>query len=127
MTVGDLPPACAAVLIADHDLFQGGYVEAVLIARGIATLGPFRDAESAIAAIETPGLGAAVIAQPSDGAGGLAEELDRRGIPFLTLTHLADDRTGPTLERPFAGYQVADWVAQALGHTARLRVALVQY
>ncbi|HEX8555864.1 MAG TPA: hypothetical protein VF695_14255 [Sphingomonas sp.] len=124
MTAAGTPPAGeAAVLLADGDAFQGGYIEAVLVARGIAVVGPFVDRQSALEAIATPGLGAAVIADPRERQkpDRLAEELDRRGIPFLTLAPADHAAARPSLAQPFAGYQVADWVVRTLAERADSR------
>jgi hypothetical protein len=119
--VSETPDAARpAVLIVDNDEFEASYVETVLVDRGVHVIRSTQCIEQALDLVRTPGLRAAIIAQPNVSVPGdrLASELREIGIPYLTLarpTSRSAPLTGePALTRPFAAYQVADWVLQAM-------------
>ena len=108
------------VLLADAASFEAGYLVAVLHARGVEVLGPSTDLSCALAAIATPRGCLVVLAHPfgAEDRGRLIEALSASGTPCLTLppsAALRPLRHAAVLERPFAAYQVADWV---IGHLA---------
>lgn len=112
-----LPPPVIVLLVAD-DHFERSYVGTVLAARGVGILGPFAHPLPALAAIATTTPDAAVMAWSGDPAAGqpLSDELVRRAIPCLTVTQVpmpATD-TDSRLTRPFAAFQVAEWVSAAI-------------
>lgn len=114
MTADRVPPS-HIVLLADDDVFECGYVEAVLAARGIAVVGSSIAEEPVLATIEGQALSAAVVTHPSEPQ--MLDALGRQGIPYLVLARQADipvDPNRPVLVRPFAAYQVADWVLTVL-------------
>ncbi len=117
----DAPPSPAIVLlVADID-FEREYVGDVLAARGIGILGPFAHPLPALAEIAATLPEAAILAWSGDPAEGrsLSYELARRAIPYLTVTQAPmPTDTASRLTRPFAAFQVAEWVSAAL--TARL-------
>lgn len=104
------------VLIIDEDAFEAGYVASVLEPCGIDVVGPFPDMRDALAAIETDGLQAAVIGRQDDAetGGSLLAALHAREVPYLSLLHGIRATTvaagHPVLAKPFAAYQVADWI-----------------
>ncbi|WP_267393738.1 MULTISPECIES: hypothetical protein [unclassified Sphingomonas] len=112
----------AVVMVADADAFEASYVSATLGARGVQVLGPFAELTAAQLALDSePQLTAAVIGQPSVAAAApLTAALQRRGVPYLLLLPYPSLRSGvaeagtPRLIKPFAAYQVADWVAGVL-------------
>lgn len=113
-------PVGQAVLLVNEDAFESGYVASVLGARGITVVGPYADVPSALHALEAAApIGAAVTSgRFSDGmADILFRELAGRAVPHLTLISAKDIPVAShrlTLARPFAGYQVADWVVYVL-------------
>lgn len=111
------PPPATVLLVADVD-FEREYVGDVLAARGIGILGPFAHPLPALAAIATTSPDAAVMAWSGDPADGrpLSDELTRRAIPYLTVTRapMSPTDTNPRLTRPFAAFQVAEWVSVAI-------------
>ncbi|MDR6125915.1 DNA-binding NarL/FixJ family response regulator [Sphingomonas sp. SORGH_AS802] len=116
--MNDVPsPPHALVLLIDDAGFERDYVHGVLTARGIEVLGPFADSRAGFAAIGNVPPDAAVVAwsgPPADRQR-LSDELARRAIPCLTI----GDEPRPVvldthLPRPFAAFQVAEWVCVAL-------------
>ena len=107
----------------DRDAFQAGYVSSELGCRGIRVLGGFASAEEAIQALQAePNIRAAIVAQATHVmASPLVDALKRRNVPYLlllpsnTMKHETEIIETPVLAKPFAAYQVADWVSGILG------------
>lgn len=110
-----------AILIADGDNFESGYVLAALEAAGLPVVGPLRsagDVELALAGGTSPR--AVVLANRlSDGpTWALAERLRERGIAHLVLIGPPwdGDSVDPpgisVLRKPFGAYQVVEWASQ---------------
>ncbi|MEG3088285.1 hypothetical protein [Sphingomonas sp. PB4P5] len=112
----DRQPPRVTALVVDTDSFEAGYVASVLTERNVAVLGPFGDVETALAAIvDTPPQTAILGRQQSlESRGRLVAALAERGIPYLSLLQSAVVppalRNHAVLAKPFAGYQVAEWV-----------------
>ena len=115
------PPDTATqvtVLIVGTEAFEGGYVASVLAARDIRVAGPHATLEEGLEAIDTARPSAAIVSPRTDNLLlGVIEALEERRIPYLTLigsdaAAVMGDR--PFLTRPFAGYQLADWVVAAV-------------
>lgn len=110
----------ASVVIADDDLFEGGYVVAALVAAGQPVIGPVRSSEEVYALIDGRGPPRAVVlaVELADGPSwDLAEALRTRDIAHLLLigrsAHEDHDLRGRSvLQKPFGAYQVVEWVAQ---------------
>ena len=105
------------VLVADHHVFEAGYVSSLLEERGVSVVGPLVDVEAALGAAGSLDLTAAVVCGPACGPAEarLVDLLDRRGVPYLTLAHhgAGEPTPGrPVLTVPFAAYQVVDWVLE---------------
>jgi DNA-binding NtrC family response regulator len=108
-----------AVLFADDDTFQIAYVGSALTAAGHTFIGPIRSSDGVrdlIAGGATPR--AVVLASwLADGPSWqLVEELRAREISHLVLICPSERETdfGATsvLKKPFAAYQVVEWVAR---------------
>jgi hypothetical protein len=104
------------ILIIDDDGFEAGYVSSTLEPHGINPIGPFAEVHDVIAAIDTSAPCGAIIGHQNDYQGRMriVGALEERGIPYLTLLRPVGSRLAgenrPVLRKPFAGYQVAEWV-----------------
>lgn len=124
------PGMTAAVLVVDDDPFEADYVVSVLRTRRVSVLGPVADPDAAIAAAASYPIGAAVLGlrRVRDRAA-LVALLERRGVPRLLLsgaTGTSVPAGQPVLARPFAAFQVADWVSHALASEPVELQAIVQ-
>ena len=115
------------VLIADADAFEAGYVAESLRRTGVDVAGPLRTGGEVLAVLGCSTAPQVVVlaAQLSDGgSAAVLDELRRLGIRHMVLIgstaeHALGDLTEtPVLSKPFAAYQVADWVRDVVGEPA---------
>ena len=110
------------VLVVDGDTFEAAYVAATLEARGLLVLGPCDSAEQARLALESgQPIAAAVIGHDwTIAAPWLVQLAQQAGVPCLLLFPNQASRQAslppgaPSLVKPFAAFQVADWVVSVL-------------
>jgi hypothetical protein len=106
------------VLIVDADTFEAGYVSSMLEDLKVNVL-YYADARNAISAISKDStIRAAIVGSVADLAD-VISELKLRNLPYLLLLpagrKLSLDTNGvPILVKPFAAYQVADWVSKTV-------------
>jgi hypothetical protein len=105
------------ILVANDASFEAGYVSAVLRDRGIEVLVPACEVQGVVQAITAGERCSVIVCHPlsAQDRADLLKALTDHGIPCLnligaTVTRSANDE--PVLAKPFAAYQVADWVAQ---------------
>ena len=112
------------VLIADADAFEGAYVAESLRRTGMDVAGPLQTCGEVLGVLGASPAPQVVVlaAELRDGASAeVLGELRRRGIRHMVLIgstaeHALGDLTEtPVLAKPFAAYQVADWVLGAAG------------
>lgn len=101
------------VLLVNNDRFEAGYLRTVLEDQHLYVLGPYKSGAAALDVLHAERIDAAIVAD--DLSGGVTDALQQQGIPYLSLMH--QPATGrpldrPVLVRPFAAYQVAEWVIQ---------------
>jgi CheY-like chemotaxis protein len=114
----DSSGAKSKVLIADADAFEAGYVAESLRRTGMDVAGPLQTCGEVLHVLGASPAPQVVVlaAQLRDGAPAeVLDELRRRGIRHMVLIgsteHALGDLTAtPVLSKPFAAYQVADWV-----------------
>jgi hypothetical protein len=110
-----------SVLIVDDDTFRSRYVASGLARLDATIIGPVAAASEACSLIENGLIPEAVI-MADHLADGPAEALLRKvrclGIPHLVLIENGPREPGlaatPVLMRPFASFQVADWVTKTI-------------
>lgn len=106
------------VLIVDADTFEAGYVSSMLEDLKVNVL-YYEDTSNALSAIsEDLTIRAAIVGSVAESAD-VISELKARKLPYLLLLP-ADRKLGldtkgvPILVKPFAAYQVADWVSKTI-------------
>jgi hypothetical protein len=115
-------PYKSVVLVADGDTFEARYVALTLEARGLSVLGPCASAEQAQLALQGgEPIGAAVIGYDwTITAPELLQLVQQFGVPCLLLSSNQATRQAALppnvalLVKPFAAFQVADWVVGVL-------------
>jgi hypothetical protein len=105
------------ILVAKQASFEAGYVSAVLKDRGIEVLAPAPEVQGVVQAIMAGERCSVIVCHPlgAQDRADLLQALTDHEVPCLTLIGATVTRTAhdePVLARPFAAYQVADWVAQ---------------
>jgi DNA-binding response OmpR family regulator len=106
------------VLIVDADTFEAGYVSSMLEDLKVNIL-YHADAGNALRAISVDSvIHAAIVGWVAESAD-VIRELKSRNIPYLLLLpadrKLGIDTSGVSiLVKPFAAYQVADWVSKTV-------------
>lgn len=114
------------VLIAGDDPFEGRYIRAVLERHDLRVAGAFATLPAALHAIAATPPAAAILAlhRAPDLCLALSLELRRIGVPHLHLSRTAFRpaalRATPVLTAPFGGFQVAEWVLNAIGGPASM-------
>jgi CheY-like chemotaxis protein len=121
--MSDTPGTSTKVLIADADAFEAGYVAESLRRTGMDVAGPLQTGGEVLAVLGASPAPQVVVlaAQLRDGCPtAVLGELRRRGIRHMVLIgsdaeHALGDLTEtPVLAKPFAAYQVADWIQGAV-------------
>jgi hypothetical protein len=114
----DAAMPAVSILLVDDDAFEAGYVSSTLEMHGIRPIGPFDAVQDVLTAIDSSAPCGAIIGHRNDYQERIriVAALEERSIPYLTLLRpvgsalLGNDR--PVLRKPFAGYQVAEWVLE---------------
>lgn len=106
------------ILIADNDTFRREYVLSGLVPLGVTIVGPTLTSSEACNLLESSSIADVVIMSDrlDDGpADQLISAVRRLGIPHLVLVGserpaVHELAASSVLQKPFAAFQVADWV-----------------
>jgi aspartate/glutamate racemase len=117
VSIGEHAASGRVILLAKQASFEAGYVSAVLNDRGIEVLAPAPEVQGVVQAIVAGERCSVIVCHTlsAQDRADLLQALTDHDVPCLTLigpmvTRTANDE--PVLARPFAAYQVADWVAK---------------
>jgi two-component SAPR family response regulator len=111
------------VLVVEDEALVAMLIEDILIDAGFEIVGPFGQAEKAIAALEQHAVDAAILDVNLGGGArsyGVAGELVERGLPFIFVTgygQIGIDtrfRDVPVLQKPFAPSRLQALIRQIL-------------